>query len=455
MDQGARTTWAAYARPDPKPSSSTGLPDGISPCSTMRESASGMDAADVLPDVTMSRAMTASRQAEPAHERVDDAQVRLVRDEGCDVGEVDAGAAARLERDRRHLRRWPSGRPPGPPGGRTASSRRWRPSRAARRRNPTRSGPIAGSSDRADHGGARAVAEDDAGRAVVHVQPAGEPLGRDDEDVARLAGADRGRRGAERVDEAGAAGTDVVRAGRVDAEPVGKLRRGGGHRFGHRAGRDEDEVDVGRRDAAVGQRLAAGGLGHVDDRLVRVGPAPLGDADARLDPLVVGVDAARDQVVVGDDVGRPVVAEPQHAGAGRTGLGGDHPSVPFEMRTSGQPGGDDVAVVRSHSVSTPACGDDDLVLLAVGADRAEPGAASDLAALVHAVGAGEHALGRRDHDAELGRVLALAVLRAALDERPRLVQVVRGLDREQFDAGQLALGDAGERARPARVRGRR
>ena len=58
------------------------------------------------------------------------------------------------------------------------------------------------------------------------------------------------------------------------------------------------EVDLGRpRRPLLASALLAGGLGHVDDRLVRVGPAPLGDADAGLDPLVVGVDAARDQVV--------------------------------------------------------------------------------------------------------------------------------------------------------------
>ena len=47
--------------------------------------------------------------------------------------------------------------------------------------------------------------------------------------------------------------------------------------------------------AGSGQRLAAGGRGHVDDGLVRVGEAPLGDADPAPDPLVVGVDAARDR----------------------------------------------------------------------------------------------------------------------------------------------------------------
>ena len=121
----------------------------------------------------------------------------------------------------------------------------------------------------------------------------------------------------------------------------------------------------------------------------------------------------------------------------------------------GQAGGDDVAVVAQPLGEHAGLRRDDRVLVAVGADRAEPGAAGDLAALVERLGAGEHALGRGDDDAEVGGVLALAVLRAAGDQRAGRVEVVRRLDREQLDAGQLALGDAGQRAGRAPARWRR
>ncbi len=162
---------------------------------------------------------------------------------------------------------------------------------------PHTTGPMAALVGRADDGGTGAIGKDDARGAVGEVDPAGEPLGRDDQDVAGLAGLHRGRRRVQGVDESRAAGVHVVGAGRHDAEPVGELRSGSRNGRRHRARRGDDEVDVGGVDAGGGQRLAAGVLGHVDDRLVGVGVAPLGDAHPALDPLVVGVDAARDEVV--------------------------------------------------------------------------------------------------------------------------------------------------------------
>ena len=61
----------------------------------MRDSASGIVAAEVLPEVTMSRATIGVGQPDAAGERVDDAQVGLVRDEGGDVLGRDAGALGR------------------------------------------------------------------------------------------------------------------------------------------------------------------------------------------------------------------------------------------------------------------------------------------------------------------------------------------------------------------------
>src|SRR5690606_11196777 len=57
--QGRRSTCAAYVRPAPKPRVSTVLPEGSSPRPIMRDSASGMEADEVFPAVTISRAMSA------------------------------------------------------------------------------------------------------------------------------------------------------------------------------------------------------------------------------------------------------------------------------------------------------------------------------------------------------------------------------------------------------------
>ena len=128
-------------------------------------------------------------------------------------------------------------------------------------------------------------------------------------------------------------------------------------------------------------------------------------------------------------------------------------SDPLEMRATRQPGGDDVAVVAQPlGRARPACGA--TIACSSRLVRTVPSRVPRATSppSVDALGAGEDALGRRDHDAEVGRVLALAVLRPAVDQRAGLVEVVRRLDREQFDAGQLALGDAGQRAGRAPVR---
>ena len=129
--------------------------------------------------------------------------------------------------------------------------------------------------------------------------------------------------------------------------------------------------------------LLAGLLGHVDDRLVGVGPAALGDARPGLDPLVVGVDAAGDQIVVGDDVGRPVVTEPEEPGAAGallvvTSSIAISDRLPTSRRATGSP-----AATMSPSVAQPlgeytGFGRDDRVFVPVGGDRADPGAAGDL-----------------------------------------------------------------------------
>src|SRR5881275_3089383 len=76
-----------------------------------------------------------------------------------------------------------------------------------------------------------------------------------------------------------------------------------------------------------------------------------------------------------------------------------------------QAGRDDVAVTAQPFGEDAGLTCDDRVLLAVSADGAEPGAASDLLAFLDRFGASEDPLGRGHDDAEVQRVLALAVLR--------------------------------------------
>ena len=118
-------------------------------------------------------------------------------------------------------------------------------------------------------------------------------------------------------------------------------------------------------------------------------------------------------------------------------------SVPEVRRATGRPAPTMSPSSRSHSASTPgaaattACSS----RLVRTVPMRAPCATLDPRP---ALGAGEHALGRGDDDAHLGSVLALAVLGAAEHQGARLVQVVRGLDRDQVGTLELALGDPGQ-----------
>ncbi len=215
----------------------------------------------------MSRDDDRVRHVEAPRDRVDDAQVGLVWDECGELGRLDPGALAGRERDRRHVRGGPAidalavlAEGPGPlvdsdgVGLAAVAAPDDRPDAHVLRR--------------ADDRGAGCVGEDDAGRAIGEVHPAGEALGRDDEHVARVARLHGGRRRVERVHETRAPAVHVERPGRRYAETAGELGGGGRHRRGHRAGGHQHEIDLGRRHAGRGERLAARGLGHVEDRLV-------------------------------------------------------------------------------------------------------------------------------------------------------------------------------------------
>ena len=67
------------------------------------------------------------------------------------------------------------------------------------------------------------------------------------------------------------------------------------------------EVDVGRRDARRGERVARRVQREVGRLLAVGGDVALADAGARADPFVAGVDALR-EIVVGQDLRRQVAA---------------------------------------------------------------------------------------------------------------------------------------------------
>ena len=91
------TTCAAYARPAPKAMNRAVSPLLASPSSISRSSASGIEAAEVLPCSAMSRAiLTCVGQLHRPRHRVDDAHVGLVGDEDVEVVDGEAGAVEGL-----------------------------------------------------------------------------------------------------------------------------------------------------------------------------------------------------------------------------------------------------------------------------------------------------------------------------------------------------------------------
>src|ERR1700677_2431326 len=252
--------------------------------------------------------------AELTSDRLDDAQVRLVRHERGQLVNLHAGPLAGLPRDR--------------------VDRRGRPAEhrlpvLMQERRAVRDGDllheVAGAAPdyradaglvvaRPDHRRASAVGEDDAGRPVGPVHPGGHLLRADHHHVPRGSAADGGGGDFECVAEAGAGRVEVERAGAHDAEAM--CHRGGGVRDRHlgTAGGHDHQVDVGGGQAAAGQRLAAGLDRHVLDGLRRPGDTAALDPDPGADPLVVRV-YARGQVMVGHHVVGLVAAEREDAGA--------------------------------------------------------------------------------------------------------------------------------------------
>jgi hypothetical protein len=95
----------------------------------------------------------------------------------------------------------------------------------------------------------------------------------------------------------------------VCAELGGEKRARGRKEHVRRHGGDDDEIDVGRIDARVGEGLARGGKREVARRLVGRGDVPLLDPGPLGDPFVRGVDE-RGKIVVRHHLLGDVRADP-------------------------------------------------------------------------------------------------------------------------------------------------
>ena len=158
-----------------------------------------------------------------------------------------------------------------------------------------------------EHDSARAVAEEHAGGAVLHVEHSGHHLGADHDRGAVGTSAQHGVGGVERIDEAR---TDRLHVeGRASPGAERSLHAAGDgrkHHVGRRGGHD-DQVDFGGLDVRGLKRPAGGGHGQRRRRLALglVGEMAALDAGARANPLVARLNAVAGEhgrkFPVGDD----------------------------------------------------------------------------------------------------------------------------------------------------------
>ena len=228
----------------------------------------------------MSRAMTAFGGAEPLGDRVDDAQIGLVRNERGQLLGLDPGPPARLEGHRRHLR-----------GGPAIDRLALLAEEVGRlvdgdgvgqrtRRCPRRSGPrptsALGPTTAAPAPSPRMM---QVVRSLKSIQPENRSAATTST-LRRVAGLHRRRRRAQRVHEARSSPSSRRR------RRASRCRAGGPAAARRRApGVGIVQVATSTRSmsaglsAARGESVARGRLGHVDDRLAVGGVVPLGDAD--------------------------------------------------------------------------------------------------------------------------------------------------------------------------------
>ncbi len=149
------------------------------------------------------------------------------------------------------------------------------------------------------------VAEEHAGSPVVPVEDPRIDFRADDQRVAGRAAFHHRIGQRKGIDEPAAHGLHVERGSAIRAEL--RLQNASGRREDHVrcSGRDDDEVDVGRRNARCGQGVPRRGEREVARLLIRRGNVSLTYPCARLNPLVAGLDATR-ELGVGQDLRRQV-----------------------------------------------------------------------------------------------------------------------------------------------------
>ena len=165
---------------------------------------------------------------------------------------------------------------------------------------------------RAQHGGqalalagilqqhrARAVAEQDAGRAIGPVAQGGGLFRRDDEHAARFARADGAVGGVERLEEAGARAVDVERLAGIAQRARDKAARRGGDMVADDVGADH-KIDALRVGVRLLQRALCGQRAEFINGFI-LQNAAAGDAGMGDDPFVAGIEYFA-QIVVGDDL---------------------------------------------------------------------------------------------------------------------------------------------------------
>jgi hypothetical protein len=175
------------------------------------------------------------------------------------------------------------------------------------------------------HDGSRAIAEQDAGRAVFPVEQPAHRLGTNDEDGLRLAGLDEIVCDRHPVDEAGAHGLNVEGCTAFHAQARlqsrGRCRKG----FVGRGRGHDDQVEIVGVDLGVMQRVACGLQREVGCHLALGDDVALLDSGAFANPFVAGVDALG-EFGVGEDGARQkrpaahdVRADHEAAASGSTG----------------------------------------------------------------------------------------------------------------------------------------
>ena len=182
---------------------------------------------------------------------------------------------------------------------------------------------------RRQHDRAGAVAEEDAGRAVGVVDDARHHVGADDERVVVRAAGDHLHAGRQRVGEARTRRAEVESPGAGRADLVLQhARRARKDRIGRRRA-DDDEADVGRRDARLLHRAERGFLREIGRRDAGIDDVALADAGALENPLVRRLDELLEIGVrqdtrrhVGRQAGNLDRPQARRHGAEAVGLGG-------------------------------------------------------------------------------------------------------------------------------------